>query len=186
MRLYSLKLFYKNLFFFFEPISGSLLFNYKGPSSVAATQEMPSKLQIALELCNNPFQLKKTWNTNFDLSQGKKRFLRIFGMTLVEVCKRSFYLGRIISKFGYPLFDSSKEAIAFFNKIYPPEVQNELCYPRTLFAASVSKKFRKDGVIFIGVFLPSRLMHAWIIEDGVQPDMNDNMWINFRPVALLY
>jgi len=41
-------------------------------------------------------------------------------------------------------------------------------------------------VIFIGVFLPSKSMHAWIIEDGIQPDPSDTMWINFQPVAVLY
>lgn len=29
-------------------------------------------------------------------------------------------------------------------------------------------------------------MHAWIVEDGKQPDPFDDMWINFQPVAAIY
>jgi len=41
-------------------------------------------------------------------------------------------------------------------------------------------------VIFIGVFLPSNTMHAWIIEDGKIVDPYDGIWLNFQPVAALY
>ena len=41
-------------------------------------------------------------------------------------------------------------------------------------------------MIFIGVFLPTKLMHAWIIESGELADQFDDIWINFQPVAAIY
>lgn len=37
--------------------------------------------------------------------------------------------------------------------------------------------------MFIGAFLPSVQMHAWVIEDGMPADPHDDNWINFAPVA---
>jgi hypothetical protein len=50
----------------------------------------------------------------------------------------------------------------------------------------MSRKFADMGVVLIGVFLPSRSLHAWIIEDGMQPDSSDKQWINFQPVAAVF
>jgi hypothetical protein len=40
--------------------------------------------------------------------------------------------------------------------------------------------------LIIGVFLPSRAMHAWIIENHMQPDPQDRSWTSFQPVALIH
>lgn len=49
-----------------------------------------------------------------------------------------------------------------------------------------SKTFKKDGILFIGASLPSGKMHAWIIENGIQPDRLDRNWIMYRPMLALY
>ena len=38
--------------------------------------------------------------------------------------------------------------------------------------------------MFIGAFLPSVQMHAWVIEDGMHADVGDNSWTNYTPVAI--
>ena len=101
------------------------------------------------------------------------------------ICKLNFGLGRWFSKLGQPIFKDAGEAIRFFRKYKSGDIQNDLCLPRSLFAASTSKKFKDKGVVFIGVTLPSKSMHAWVIEDGMQPDPYDTMWINFQPVAAI-
>ena len=45
--------------------------------------------------------------------------------------------------------------------------------------------FNEEGVVFIGAFLPSRAMHAWVIEKGIQPDQRDNIWHQYRPIAAI-
>jgi hypothetical protein len=40
-------------------------------------------------------------------------------------------------------------------------------------------------VVVIGVFLPSRAMHAWTIEGNQMADPYDDIWINYQPVAML-
>jgi hypothetical protein len=59
------------------------------------------------------------------------------------------------------------------------------CLQRCLSVAKTSSSFQKSGVIFIGALLPLREMHAWIIEDGQQPDNEDRDWINFTPLLAL-
>jgi hypothetical protein len=56
---------------------------------------------------------------------------------------------------------------------------------RCLFAASTSKLFREKGAILIGVFLPTNSLHSWIIEEGKIADPNDNIWINYQPIAMI-
>ena len=148
---------------------------------------IPKKLEEALSCCNNPYQLTKNESlaTTLNKSEIKHYFLWIYLNLLIKGNKLNFVLGRFLSVFGKPVFDNSTQAISFFRSNKPGAVQNDLCLPRSLFAASVSKKFKENGVIFIGVSLPSNLMHAWIIEDGKQPDPFDNMWINFQPVAAI-
>lgn len=148
---------------------------------------IPQKLIEALSYCDNPYKLSKM-ESNFaeDKKVFAQKILSFFSNALIKVNKLNFGLGRLFSGFGQPVFEDANQAIHFFRNNRPGIIQNDLCLPRSLFAASTSKKFKENGVIFIGVLLPSNLMHAWIIEDGKQPDPLDTMWINFQPVAAIY
>jgi hypothetical protein len=147
----------------------------------------PKKITDAIGYCNNPYTL-----TNIDfreinnIQNIKKNTLRFYSNLLININKLNFGLGRFCSSFGQPVFNNASTSISFFRNYKPGAIQNDLCLPRSLFAASTSKIFKEKGVIFIGVSLPSNLMHAWIIEDGKQPDPSDTMWINFQPVAAIY
>lgn len=147
----------------------------------------PQKLMEAVSYCNNPYKLSKMESNSAENKQVyPRKTLSFFSNALIKVNKLNFGLGRLFSGFGQPVFENANQAIHFFRNNKPGIIQNDLCLPRSLFAASTSKKFKENGVIFIGVSLPSNLMHAWIIEDGKQPDPLDTMWINFQPVAAIF
>lgn len=184
MRTFTLPIYVNNRYYFFEPITGALLYKNNSTDLIKNKNIKTPKLESILQLCDQPFLLQQSPVQKIKI---KSNYLLVFyAKFLVRLCKISFILGRAVSNFGWPVFNSAGEAISFFRTLYPNEIQNNLCYPRSLFAASLSKKFKKNGVIFIGAFLPSKSMHAWIIEDGTQPDIRDSMWINFKPIAALY
>jgi hypothetical protein len=103
---------------------------------------------------------------------------------LIRLCRMQFFLARLYAAWRCPLFDSAREAIAFF-RAHAPGDQAELCLARALFAAKTSRRFPSEGVVLIGVFLPARSLHAWVVEAGEIADVSDDLWINFQPVAVL-
>jgi hypothetical protein len=147
--------------------------------------ELPYNLNKLFIKVANPYLLKSTSTNEFNKKFSKPS---IFSYYITKVftylCLHSFILVRILSHFHFPIFNTTEEAILFYRGIYPKEQQN-LCLPRSLFAACTSKSFKKGGALFIGVFLPSRAMHAWIIEENKQPDLYDDIWICYQPVAIM-
>lgn len=169
--------------YFFEPFFG-LLLSRKGELSCQISGDI-SKLDFFLRLNNQPYNF--SYNS-FERKSIKKEnsFLDFYAVLLTKFVRLNFFLGRVFTVFGRSNFSNSKEAIAYYRKHVYPNQQNDLCLPRTLFAAATSKIFKESGVIFIGVFLPSKSMHAWIIEDGAHADPEDGIWLNYQPVAALY
>lgn len=170
-----------NFYYYFEPFTGFLL---KKKFFSKNINILTSEIENAICGCNNPYKLEI-----YDHSDGimiATRFIKFYSFLLIKFCRISFYLGFLLTKLIKPVFDSTSEAIAVFRNLYPENMQNNLCLPRTLFAASLSKKFKNNGAIIIGVFLPSSLMHAWIIENNTQPDPYDVNWTNFQPIAIFY
>jgi hypothetical protein len=123
---------------------------------------------------------------NEDFSPKKHAFLQLFGLGLTFLSKFSFYSCLLFSKINFKIFNTTDEAIIYYQNYISPENQSNLCLPRTLFAAATSKSFKKNGVLYIGIFLPSHSLHAWIIEDGKIMDKSDNIWILYQPVAMIY
>ena len=183
MKFLSLPIYQNNTIYFLEPFTANL-FSKKAETQKANQVLHSEKVIAALKQCDNPYLLKPDATSSSPITTSQ--YLKYFGNSLTKACKQAFWLARIITVFGKPLFNATSDAIMTYRKLYPIELQQDLCLPRTLFAASTSKSFKEKGVIFIGVFLPSRNMHAWIIEDGMQPDPYDTIWINYQPVAALY
>ena len=179
----SLPIFIKNSCYFFEPITGSL-FVINRESQNKMQKILIPKLAHANEFCTQPYTLTNKHINKLIVYVSPLAIW--YAKLLVWLCKHSFFWGRCFAKIGWSCFATTEEAICAFRQIFPFMQQDELCYPRTLFAASLSKTFKANGCIFIGIFLPSKSMHAWIIEKDTQPDPYDNMWINFQPVAALY
>jgi hypothetical protein len=185
MKFISLPINFDEKRYILNPIFGMLLEYEKNNSN--KTILMPKKIIEALEYCNNPYTLTKIDSVSIKkLSVTKKYKLYAYANLLISINKFNFYLLRLCSNIVLPVFDNTTNSILFFRNNIPSVIQNDLCLPRSLFAASTSRLFKKKGVIFIGVSLPSSIMHAWIIEDGKQPDPFDDKWIGFQPVAAIY
>ena len=89
-----------------------------------------------------------------------------------------------LSKFRFNVFPSAINATDAFCKIIGDN-QDTLCLPRSIFVATTSSRFRNFGILVIGAALPSRHMHAWVMEDGRNAWRNDSYWINYIPVAIM-
>jgi hypothetical protein len=170
-------------YYFFEPISGMLLSSY-GKSRIQNDKDN-TKLNSYLDLNNQPYKLSSISSESVSFKK-EGSLVRFYAILLTKIVRFNFFLGRVFATLGCRYFSDSKEAVAFFRKHICPSQQNDLGLARTLFGAATSKKFKESGVVFIGVFLPSKSMHAWIIEDGVHTDPQDGIWINYQPVAAIY
>lgn len=166
--------------YIFHPFSGSLIVE-----GGHLKQSYPSKLETCLRLCNAPFSLGNLPHQKSANPANPTVMEKILCRSLLKISKINFWASYKFPDWFEPKHDEASQAIEAFNRHTSGLNRNELCLPRSLFAASMSKKFKEHGVIFIGVFLPSRSMHAWIIEDGIQPDSLDSMWVNYQPVAAL-
>jgi hypothetical protein len=153
----------------------------KGIKETSATNVVASHYDRVI----NPFMLSGQRDVevrNIDVSY----LTAFYAKSLVFACRHSFPIARLLTLIPLTQFNDTATSIAAFQKIFPGgQNQRTLCLPRTLFALSTSCSFRKDGAAFIGVFLPSRKMHAWIIEANANPDPKDDVWICYRPVAAI-
>lgn len=185
MKITQLPIYRGVISYMFEPYTG-LLLEKKSNDKLNFETIMCNKVSIALEINNDPYTVQKIKEHKNIAINNSHTINRLYVNLLIKICKVSFLLARILAKFRLPIYDNSTDAIIAFRKIAPLSIQNDLCLPRALYAAITSKKFKEKGVVFIGVFLPSKSMHAWVIEDGIQPDPYDAMWINFQPVAAIW
>lgn len=140
------------------------------------------KLNI-LDYVNNPFLLSPT------VFNAEKReyngFVRFYAKMLVWLCKYCYPIAFLLSHLRLNLFRDGAEASIAFRRIINNKPQKLLCLPRAMFIATTSARFKEHGAMFIGVFLPTRRMHAWVIEDGRHTDYFDNEWICYKPVCMM-
>ena len=181
MKFISLIAEHRGSFYSLERVTGSLIC-LRSPKK--QTSNFSPKLKSALSLCENPYLLESKTGTAFDDSNHAKesRVARCF----IRLSRMSFWAACRYASLGRPKWADAAEAIVAFRNQTAGFDQNVLCLPRALFAARMSKKFAEKGVVLIGAFLPSRSLHAWILEDALQPDPRDRQWINFQPVAAIY
>jgi hypothetical protein len=186
MELIKLPLYTTHSYYVLSSFFGHLLRIPFSVKSSSYQNKLPPKLASVLNYCARPYTLQP----NLHLSQGdesKKLSLRpkLFLSCLMMVSRFNFWLAYKFLSVARPCFTSSVDAIKYFRSETCRFDQNTLCLVRCLFGAAHSKKFKKEGAVLIGVFLPSREMHAWIIESGFQPDPLDSIWVNFEPVAAI-
>jgi hypothetical protein len=170
--------------FFFERYTGISLIRPSN-SNEEKTTLYGAKLSLFLKLNTHPYTLALIKTSTIEKNRAKS-LLKIYGIILTRLFSINFYLGYMFSKISVRVFCSSKEAICFYRKYVYPNQQSDLCLARAFFASAASKKFKQDGVIFIGLFLPSKSMHAWVIEDGAVADTHDGIWLNYQPLAAIY
>lgn len=186
MRFDSVGCFYDGKAFVLSRWSGSLrMADNATDFTMPRNAKRPRKVGAALELCHHPFLIPQgrasaiKGNIAKVAPQGLKAARR-----LVNLSRQQFLLASLYACWSYPLFASASEAVEFFRESHVGD-QSELCLARALFAAKTSRRFRDEGVVIIGVFLPARSLHAWVIEGGKLADPWDDIWINYQPVAIL-
>ena len=166
-----------------SPLSGNLLV------SKTKTYESNLNQQIsnAIWLNDNPYQLTSLssffYNTNSETNMQK---LKAYNNKLMLLGNKRFFLSCIYSRLRIPIFENTIEAFDYIAQIeIHREKKGKICLQRALLAAKTSKTFKKNGVLFIGAQLPTGIMHAWIIENGVQPDRQDREWIMYKPLLAI-
>lgn len=174
---------FKGFYYVFQPITGSLICK-KANKSINSTL-LEHKLNSVVALNNKPYTLAIN-NTFKQNTLNKASVINIHAKMLTAIAKYSFKLAQYFSCLLPKYFENASDAICYYRKNIYPNKQNELCLARALFAAASSKGFKQNGVIFIGVFLPSNTMHAWVIVNGKIADPDDGVWLNYQPVAALY
>ena len=176
----------KNHSFYISPLTGKL---YKVDKHILTNTRVDEKLKKALNAVGNPysFEVQKPNDSSkeFDIKALNK--LSKFNDKLLKIGNNNFFLSRIYARLNNILFENSVEAFDAISKLETHiKNKNDLCLQRSLLIMKTSKSFKKNGVLFVGASLPSGKMHAWIIENGVQPDRLDRNWIMYKPLLAIY
>jgi hypothetical protein len=186
MKYYELPHTFDNSLWSICPYTGSLIKEYNG--KYRKNKNIPQKVSEALEYCNNPYLLGP--NIDYRISSKNKILLeklKLMHDRLLKINNNRFFITRLYSSLKQIMFDNTSEAILNINSLsIQIDLKHQLCLQRAFLAAKISESFQEKGVLFIGAFLPTGDMHAWIIENGVQPDYEDNGWINYRPLIAFY
>ena len=168
--------------YFMCPWTGALM--QSQDDEVVKIEPLHKKVEAALGFCDEPYSMPNS-SVSLDVSHKHSEIQKKKAQRTIHLSRINLFLARQYASYSKPFFNTSSDAINFFHEATPRSDRSKLCLPRALFAAITSKSFKDTGVILIGVFLPSRQMHAWIIEDGQQADPYDNIWHLYRPVAAI-
>lgn len=134
----------------------------------------------------NPFFMKQRQKSEKWKQTRHRKQARLWACLLTWLCAHCYPLAYLCSHLRMSLFDNAGEASQFYYSVYPSfKRQRVLCLPRAIFIATTSRRFKEHGVMFIGSFLPTVRMHAWVVEDGSNADVYDNQWICFQPVMMM-
>jgi hypothetical protein len=148
---------------------------------------LPKKVQEALWFVDNPFDCDWSAHPNqLDLGPKAAGSLRALHDRLLMIGNHRFLISLLYAGLTRPMFQTTRDAYAAITQI-PEQVASReiLCLQRSLLAAKVSKSFVSHGVVFIGAIPGNGDMHAWIIEQGSQPDHLDRGWINYMPLLAI-
>lgn len=135
-----------------------------------------------LEVVLDPYKIKVK---DFEITVPPlNKWIRQYALMLVWLCRNCYIIAILFSKVRFNIFDNSQIANEVFYEILGRSNQHELCLPRAIFICSTSKLFSEKGSLFIGIFLPTHNMHAWVMEDGTPADCHDDIWIDFLPILI--
>lgn len=112
-------------------------------------------------------------------------YSKIYAHFLVWAARYCYPVIYLLSHLRLNVYDDAQQASHAFQQATKDKQQKLLCLPRSVFIATTSKRFKEHGTMYIGIFLPSRNMHAWVIEDNLQTDEWDNYWILYQPLIMM-
>ena len=173
-----------------HPLFGSLLKTPVENIERFRSSQLPSHVSDCLKQCDKPYSLSPPviscsesahnyFGGNDSLSQIQTQFRKIKRYRFLN-----FYASVLYASIPSTCFKNSKEAFLALNTLRE-DVTSTTCLEKCLTIAKCSASFREKGVLLIGAHLPLKAMHAWIIEDGCQPDNDDRQWINFMPLMAI-
>jgi Txe/YoeB family toxin of Txe-Axe toxin-antitoxin module len=167
-----------------SPINGSLL---KSKHPYFKNSRLPHKVEKAIHSINYPYQIK--WNClsqKISLSTYEKKRINKFNRLFFKIGNSRFLLSIAYSFFfNKKIFETTRDAFSFISTLEDHKYGSDNCFQRSLLAAKISSSFKKKGVLFIGAEIASHDMHAWIVEDNEQPDFEDRVWINYKPLLAI-
>lgn len=170
-----------------SPLSGSLLVSGRLPFGYL-NHRLPKIVEDSLFIVDRPFQACAPWpfpDVSITDVQGRK--MQRMHDRLCKLGNRRFFLSLLYAGIRVPMFDTTQLAMAAVSKLEKQKQdRDKLCLQRSLLVAKISRSFSKSGVIFVGAHMRTGDMHAWIMEDGMQPDSEDRTWINYKPMLALH
>jgi hypothetical protein len=138
-----------------------------------------------IEAVHNPFMMLYHKKSNGWKEIKQAWIAKMYGRLITWLCLHCYPVMNVFIHFHLNLFSNAGYASLFYYNLYPDlKSQQILCLPRSIFIATTSRRFKQYGVLFIGAFLPTVRMHAWIIEDGMPADCFDKQWIHYNPVMM--
>jgi hypothetical protein len=183
LRIYSISRPYLGCGWAIHPLTGSLLKFSASDVPKFRAGKLPEKVVSALNFCDHPYTLNPTSRKD-DLPQNDSNKIAKIYSRLSFLRKKSFFISIAYAAIGCRIYPDATIAMrALINEL--PSHDSEACLQRALTVAKCSKKFKTHGVVLIGAQLPLKSLHAWIVEDGVQPDPEDRQWVNFLPLLAL-
>lgn len=173
-----------------HPLSGSLLKTSVDSVERFRSYQLPPIVRTSLNHCDKPYSLSpslgssaKSASPNLGEIEASFQIQNQF-QKMKRYRSLNFYASVLYASITRTCFGDSKEAFAALNAL-KADVTFNTCLEKCLTVAKCSASFREKGVLLIGAHLPLQAMHAWIIEDGCQPDDDDRQWINFMPLMAL-
>ena len=158
------------------------------PSTVSFTKA-PNKCNVNIDNVNYPYKIKAkdTFVSHNEIggSHYPSKFIKSYAKLLIWLSRHFYPLLFIVSFLRLNIFENGEIASDIFKSIHPKN-QNILCLPRSIFIATTSKSFASDGTLFIGAFLPTHSLHAWVMEKGQNVCSYDKYWTNFVPLSIMY
>lgn len=164
----------------FLPVWGYTVSNRSSKTSTILT----TKAGRIMNFVENPYAISLNSYPTVQRRHFSLR-LRLYARALVWAHANFYPLVWALSHLRMGLFENAMEATDAFCQIIGYQNQRLLCLPRSIFAATTSRQFKHNGAMFIGGFLPTRHMHAWIIENGQNAYRYDYSWINYKPLAVM-
>lgn len=168
---------------------GCLTYRRKGTNReqciVASDVDNPSKKENR-DAVEDPYKMKRREKGHGWKTVRHAWMAKMYARLLTWLSIHCYPLINVCFLFRMNIFANAGDACMFYYSVFPSMKQQQtLCLPRALFIATTSQRFRQHGTLFVGAFLPTVRMHAWVVEDRMPADCFDNQWIYFRPVMML-
>lgn len=164
-------------------LSGSLM---KSEHLFLKKKYQNNKIDSQLYVINNPYEVD--WKSDMReplLSEKDRNKLEAYKRKLFSLGNDRFFRSIFFAFKQRVIFDNSQNAFAYISRYKHFNYGSENCLQRCLLVAKTSKTFKQNGAIFIGAMPSTFEMHAWIIEKSTQPDFQDRVWINYRPLLAI-